>query len=290
MTSPFAARPSLAVVAAGAQDAASASAWAHRLHLPLVPAGTEPGTCRDFDILMVISPGGISLQQTHRLAARLAGGRQAKPGRRLAGGSLPGPVTVEFGSEGMRHRRRSGHNELLGRAVGVSPGRRLQVLDATAGLGRDSFILADLGCVVTLCEREPVIAAMLAQGLEAALAGGDEWLVAVAKRMSLYPGDGRTLAREHLGPLDVIYLDPMFPQRDKSAAVKKEMALFHALLGGDAAAQDADDLATWALQQDVARVVVKRPPRAPFLARLDPSHSLAGKAVRFDVYVRRALS
>ena len=82
----------------------------------------------------------------------------------------------------------------------------------------------------------------------------------------------------------------MFPARDKSAAVKKEMALFQRLLEkGEHAAADADALWRWAMDCDVARVVVKRPPKAPSLAASSPSHSLGGKAVRYDVYVRRGL-
>jgi 16S rRNA (guanine1516-N2)-methyltransferase len=78
----------------------------------------------------------------------------------------------------------------------------------------------------------------------------------------------------------------MFPDRDKRARVKKEMALFHDLLG---AGDDADELLKWALQQDVARVVVKRPPKAPELAGRKPSHIISGKAVRYDVYVMHGL-
>jgi 16S rRNA (guanine1516-N2)-methyltransferase len=173
--------------------------------------------------------------------------------------------------------------------VGVSARRRLQVVDATAGLGRDSFVLADMGCSVILCEREPVIAALLAQGLREAHGSGDDWLVRVTRDMNLAATDARELTHAQLASTDVIYLDPMFPPRDKSAAVKKEMALFHILLGSGGTQQDADALLLWAGAQDVSRVVVKRPPRAPFLAGKTPSHSVGGKAVRFDVYVRRAL-
>jgi len=279
------ARPALAIVAAGEGDEVVAGKLARELQLPLAAAATDPATCRDFDILLVLSGPRLCLQQTSRLVAGPSApgvkGRRRTP--------LPGPVGVDFGSENMRHRRRSGHNELLGKAVGVSAGRRPGVLDATAGLGRDGFVLADTGCAVTLCERHPVIAAMLAQGLRAALASDDDWLLQVVQRISLHRGDARTLAPEQVAQQQVIYLDPMFPSRDKSAAVKKEMALFQALLEGSAPDGDADDLLCWALGQDVARVVVKRPVRAPYLARRKPSHSLAGKAVRFDVYVRYPL-
>ena len=85
--------------------------------------------------------------------------------------------------------------------------------------------------------------------------------------------------------VDVIYLDPMFPARGKSASVKKEMALFQALLDGGEPSSGADELLLWALSRDVARVVVKRPRHAENLAGRRPSHVLAGKAVRYDVYV-----
>lgn len=198
----------------------------------------------------------------------------------------PGPVEVAFGNAAMRHRRSSGHNELLGKAVGLARKPQMHVLDATAGLGRDSFILADLGCQVTLCERNPIVAKMLAFGLSNAAISEDEWLQAVVQRMDLHVGDASTLQVPDLQAVDVIYMDPMFPNRDKRARVKKEMALFHELLGpGD----DADQLLLWALAQGVARVVVKRPPKAPGLSGRKPSHIISGKAVRYDVYVLRGL-
>ena len=105
----------------------------------------------------------------------------------------------------------------------------------------------------------------------------------VSSRMHLHCG----AAQELDVAADVIYLDPMFPQRGKSAAVKKEMALFQLLLEGEQ--EDGDELLTWALSRDVARVVVKRPPRAAALGGVAPSHVIQGKAVRYDVHVRRSL-
>jgi 16S rRNA (guanine1516-N2)-methyltransferase len=81
---------------------------------------------------------------------------------------------------------------------------------------------------------------------------------------------------------DVVYLDPMFPHRKKSAAVKKEMRLFQQLLGPD---QDADLLLAPALNLAKKRVVVKRPAGAPYLAEQKPDIELKGKANRFDVYL-----
>ena len=203
-----------------------------------------------------------------------------------AGPGAPTPLRVDFGSAAMRHRRRGGQNELLGRAVGIGKREPLRLLDATAGLARDSFVLADLGCHVRLCERHPVICELLSDGLRRAKDSDDPWLAGVAARLALLPGDAR---EQRVDTSDVIYLDPMFPQRSKRAAVKADLSLLQDILQ-EQNQQDAEHLLTWALQQDVARVVVKRPLRAPALAGRSPSHVLRGKAVRFDVYVLRGLS
>jgi 16S rRNA (guanine1516-N2)-methyltransferase len=249
-------------------DEARAAELARDLDLPLLPAAMNPRDCAQVRVALVVEAGTLRLQQT--------------------GPRAPGPVRVDFGSAAMRHRRRGGHNELLGRAVGVGKVSPLVVLDATAGLGRDSFVLADLGCRVTLCEREALVQAMLRSALDGAVAEGDSWLTQVVSRMTLSAGDARELAPGRLAGHEVIYLDPMFPERDKSAAVKKEMALFQALFHDSYPAEDAENLLGWALAQDVARVVVKRPPRAPLLGASHPSHQLSSKAVRYDVYTLRA--
>jgi 16S rRNA (guanine1516-N2)-methyltransferase len=189
----------------------------------------------------------------------------------------------------MRYRSRSGTSELLGKAVGHGKKIPLKVLDTTAGLGRDAFVLADLGCEVVMCEREPVILEMLRSGLERATGSGDIWLSDIVQRMRLCSGDARQVSVAEIRAIDVIYMDPMFPQRAKSAAVKKEMVLLQMLLECSADPLDADALAMWALEQDTARVVVKRPSKAPNLAKLKPSHCIEGKSVRYDVYVHRKL-
>lgn len=254
---------------ATAADADAAAGLARRLGLPLLASGSSPLDCDAHDALLIVDGRALRLQRTGRGA--------------------PGPVAVDFGSAGMRHRRHAGARELLGRAVGQGGNKSLRVLDATAGLGTDAFVLADQGSEVVLCEREPVIAELLRSGLQVAACSGDPWLINVSQRMSLCPGDARALAPEHLQGVDVIYLDPMFPPRRKSAAVRKEMALFHTLLAHAIDPQDANALLFWALRQDAARVVVKRPAKAPCLAAREPSHSISGKAVRYDVYVHRKL-
>jgi len=205
------------------------------------------------------------------------------------GAGVAGPVSVDFGSGSMRHRRRSGGRELLGRAVGVGKKSELRVMDATAGLGRDAFVLADLGCRVLLCERHRVLAEMLNSGLQAATTGGDSWLESVCARMQVYALDARDLAPQLVSGVDVIYLDPMYGQQRRRAAPGKEMALLQELLGVSAPGDDAALLA-WAVAQAPARVVVKRAPRAPTLGDVEPSYCIGGKAVRYDVHVLRALA
>jgi 16S rRNA (guanine1516-N2)-methyltransferase len=258
-------QPGLALLATTAADEAVAARLAKRLALPLLITGSDPECCEEADAILVVNGCSVHLQQ--------------------AGKGAPGPVAVDFGNAVMRHRRRAGHNELLGKAVGVGKKAHLRIMDATAGLGRDGFVLADLGCEVLLCEREPVVVELLRSGMDVASSTGDQWLATVLSRMRLYPGDAMQMAAGSLRGVDVIYLDPMFPQSGKSAAVKKEMALFQWLLDSAADPRDADELLRWALRQDVSRVVVKRPPRAPSLAALQPSHCISGKAVRYDVYV-----
>lgn len=259
----------VALMAATAGDEDCAARLALRLGLPLLATGRGAVDSARTSAVLIVSGQSLCLQQTGRGA--------------------PGPVVVDFGSPGMRHRRRSGSSELLGRAVGWGKKSPLRIVDATAGLGRDAFVLADLGCEVDLYEREPVIVELLRAGLHIASASDDPWLAGVVRRMHLCPGDARQVAASRMQGVDVICLDPMFPQRSKSAAVKKEMALFQMLLGHSTDQQDADALLHWALLQDTARVVVKRPARAPHLAALQPSHCISGKSVRYDVYVNRKL-
>ncbi|MFV0275664.1 MAG: class I SAM-dependent methyltransferase [Parahaliea sp.] len=255
-------------MAASRAERAALRELAGSLSLELLDTA-ELATRDDLDLLLCLREGRLALVQ--------------------AGPGAPGPVLVDFGAARMRRRRRGGQNELLGRAVGVGRKSSLKVLDATAGLGRDSFVLADLGCAVTLCERHPVVAALLDSGLAAAAGSGDPWLEQVAARMRLHPGDARSLSAGDWPAPDVIYLDPMFPRRDKRAAVKKEMALFQRLLGEPEDERDSEDLLRWALARTVARVVVKRPPKAAPLGGLAPSHQISGKAVRFDVHVLASL-
>ena len=170
---------------------------------------------------------------------------------------------------------------MLGRAVGLKADRKPLIWDATGGLGRDAFVLADLGCEVTLCERVPVLAWLLDQAVHAAAVSGVDQVRAAAERMSVLAADSKT-QRASAGT--VIYLDPMFPERKKAAAVKKEAAMLQHLAD---LMDDGESLWQWAWDQPVERIVVKRPLRAPILGHIRPAHTLKGKSVRFDVFTRR---
>lgn len=170
--------------------------------------------------------------------------------------------------------------ELLVRAARVRGTEAPTAVDATAGLGEDSLLLAAAGFTVTMFEKDQVIAALLRDALERA--ANDSRLAGVAERMTLVEGDSMTGLRELGFSPDVVFLDPMFPERTKSAAVKKKFQLLHHL---ERPCDNEEDLLNAALAARPRKVVIKRPPKGPWLAGTKPSHSLAGKAVRYDVIV-----
>jgi 16S rRNA (guanine1516-N2)-methyltransferase len=199
-----------------------------------------------------------------------------------------GPVRVDFcsGAQTWRRQHGGGRGQAIARACGLKGGATPRVLDATAGLGGDAFVLASLGCTVDLIERSPVAAALLADGLRRARE--DAEVSPIAARMTLYTGDAAVLLNDWLSDParqrpEVVYLDPMFPgTRQKSAKPNKTMQAFQAVIGADA---DADALLAPARALALDRIVVKRPRRAPPLAGLAPHHVLEGDSVRFDVYL-----
>ncbi|CAD2223378.1 putative SAM-dependent methyltransferase [Pseudoalteromonas sp. 3J6] len=198
-----------------------------------------------------------------------------------------GAINVDFVTGAVAHRRKfgGGKGQSIAKAVGLNKGATPVVLDATAGLGRDGFVLASLGCKVILHERHPVVAALLYDGLQRAYNDSEigPWM---QQNMSLIFGSSHTLLAQCDSMPDVVYLDPMFPHREKSALVKKEMRVFQELVGGDT---DADDLLEFAYPLASKRVVVKRPDYAPFLNDKTPSMQIKTKKNRFDVYVKAAM-
>jgi 16S rRNA (guanine1516-N2)-methyltransferase len=193
-----------------------------------------------------------------------------------------GAVSADWTAPDIRRRIAGGKRQLLGKAVGLARLAAPAVLDATAGLGRDAFVLAALGAHVSLVERNPTVAALLADARRRALA--EPATAAAAARTEIICADARNL----LGPdparrFDVVYLDPMYPARGKSALAGKELQLLRELAGSD---DDADGLLEPALANARRRVVVKRPLKAPPLAGRPPSLAFAGTQARFDVYLR----
>ncbi len=195
-----------------------------------------------------------------------------------------GPIYVDFVLGQAAHRRRfgGGRKQPLARAVGLKGGAPPTVVDATAGLGRDAFVLACLGCTVYLVERSPIIVALLRDGLSRA-ARDSEIGPLVRERLHLTKADGRdylTGLPEPRRP-EVVYLDPMYPHRQKSALVKKEMRLLRNLVGDD---EDASELLVTALACAKRRVVVKRPRLAPALTGPAPGFQIIAPNTRFDIY------
>lgn len=170
--------------------------------------------------------------------------------------------------------------ELLVRAARVRGVAAPTVVDATAGLGEDSLLLAAAGFTVTMYEKDPVIAALLQDALDRA--ANDPQLSAIVERMTLVEGDSVAALRAMGAAPDVVFLDPMFPERTKSAAVKKKFQLLHRL---ERPCEDERELLDAALAAGPRKVVIKRPPKGPCLAGVKPSHAVAGKAVRYDVIV-----
>ena len=197
---------------------------------------------------------------------------------------IPSPLTELAGAIDFNHgknswRRKQGRkNELLVKALGLKKLKNPVVLDGTAGLGRDSFIIASLGCQVLMVERSADIHALLANALDNALNNPE--LATICQQMQLFKGDLFTFSPPQ--PVDVVYLDPMYPHRRKSALVKKEMRLLRQVVGDD---RDSDALLVRAKEIAQARVVVKRPKGAPFLNEQPPNHAIKGKKGRFDIYL-----
>ena len=193
-----------------------------------------------------------------------------------------GGIFVDFVTGAMAHRRKfgGGRGEAVAKAVGIKGGYLPDVIDATAGLGRDAFVLAALGCRVRMLERHPVVAALLDDGLRRGYADAEigGWL---RERLTLLHVVSQQALSDITPAPDVVYLDPMNPHRQKSAMVKKEMRVFQSLVGPD---EDADALLEPARRLAKKRIVVKRPDYAPPLAGVATQSAVVTKSHRFDIY------
>lgn len=200
--------------------------------------------------------------------------------RRLGDPTLPGALWVDFNRPVARRRLRHPGEELLIQAAKVRNATQPLLIDAAAGLGRDGFLLAASGFRVLMLECNPVVAALLADGLQRA--GQTLELADIAARIRLTTANALDCLPALAEQPDVIYLDPMFPERSKTAKVKQDLQLLQLL---DQKSEPPEQLLFAALAAQAKKVVVKRPLKGPFLGDRKPSYSLRGKAVRFDVYV-----
>ena len=183
------------------------------------------------------------------------------------------------GRTGYKLRRGEVQGHPLIKATGILKNPELSIVDATAGLGRDAFMIASLGIAITLLERSRHIHDLLAKALSAAREANPE-LAAIVGRMTLLSGDARDLLPELNA--DVVMVDPMHPERTSSALVKQEMRTLRDLVGPD---HDSGELIQMALSSARKRVVLKWPLRADPPDELrNPTFTLSGKTVRYDVF------
>lgn len=183
------------------------------------------------------------------------------------------PATIDFMDAYYRAR---GGTEYLPKTLRGMAGAH--VADATAGWARDAWLLAYRGFRITLIEREPLLFALLEQGI--ARARADRHIAEVAARLDVIHADSREHLRTHT--YDAVYLDPMYPTRDKKSKVKKDMQILHALLADTPGHHD--ELLGSARVAAKERVIVKRPQGAPYLADAAPSYQINAPNTRFDIY------
>ncbi len=191
-------------------------------------------------------------------------------------------LRVDFveGAVGHRLRFGGGRGQDIAKAMGLRSGKTPTIIDATAGLGRDSFLLASLGAQVTLIERSEKMHALLADGMERAAQEGGAFRE-IMDRMTLLKGDAKDLIPKL--NCDAILIDPMHPERKKSALVKQDLRQVREIVGTD---EDAADLVRVALEHAQKRVVLKWPAKAdPIEGVRACTHQIRGKTTRYDVFM-----
>lgn len=220
-------------------------------------------------------------------------------GLSLSSSENPGasPTRVDFSDDALQYRLQTSKRSAgLLKAIGLDKySLPLRVMDATAGLGTDAYIMAAMGCDVTMFEKSAVIATLLQDGLARGQASADAAVRNHLSRLSLNFADaGDYLDLIIKGPdcmphssnldqkPDVIYLDPMFPPRQKSAKVKKDMALLQKILPIN---DDIESLLDKALTSATKRVVLKRPGKQSKQASPKPDFQVPGKSCHFQVFL-----
>ena len=173
-----------------------------------------------------------------------------------------------------------GRGQNLAKAIGMKFNKNRTIVDATAGLGYDAFILASLGANVILIERSKIMFNLLQEALTEAKNFGGE-ISNIIKRMDLIYGDSKDILPK-LNP-EVILIDTMYKERKKSALVKNSMRLVREVVGSD---PDYLELIDVALNQASNRVVIKLPRYSDENNNYKPySHQILGKSIRYDVHM-----
>ena len=199
--------------------------------------------------------------------------------------SAKGALRVDFVTGAVAHRLRfgGGRGQDLAKAMGLRAGKTPKIVDATAGLGRDSFLLASLGAEVTMIERSDVMHGLLQDGMARARQGGGIFGT-ILSRMTLLHGDAKALLPKLNA--EAILIDPMHPPRKTSALVKRELRQVREIVGTD---EDAVALMQVALRYARQRVVLKWPAKAAPMPGIKPhSHQIWGKSTRYDVFMCHA--
>lgn len=187
----------------------------------------------------------------------------------------------DFGALLPRAREnRIGGEQLIKAAKPKSFASPPRLFDATAGIGEDSFLLAAAGLCVTLCEQNPVIYALLVDALRRGRE--DERLAPILARMTPVFGDSIPLLQKACGAYDIVYLDPMFPTRQKSGLIKKKFQLLQML---ERPEENGEKLLAAALSAKPKKILVKRPKNAPALGGKTPSYTVSGDTIRYDCIV-----
>lgn len=209
-----------------------------------------------------------------------------------------GPVSIDFLAGKKAHRRQfgGGKGQPLVRAMGQLDDKNNPtptVIDATAGMGGDSYVLASLGFQVRMIERSSVVSALLEDALERAFNGFetvDQEILQSIQNLSVIHADSTQYLLTNKLDVDVIYMDPMYPEKKKKAAAKKEMQALQQLVGPDT---DSENLLAAALQTAKFRVVVKRPKGAATIYcpinNIQPNVQISSPNTRYDIYVIKAL-
>ncbi|MDH5611742.1 MAG: class I SAM-dependent methyltransferase [Gammaproteobacteria bacterium] len=194
-------------------------------------------------------------------------------------------IYVDFAHGALAHRQQfgGGRGQAIAKAIGLKQGKTPSVLDVTAGLARDAYVLATLGCQMTLVEKSPILSTLIKDGINRGLENEQSAKI-LSQNFDLHSQDAINYLKniEKIQYPEVIYLDPMFPERKKSALVKKDMQILQRLLGKN---ENSEVLVESALKCAKERVVVKRPAHAPYLTETKPSISIHSKKTRYDIYL-----